>query len=97
MDIEKAREITRRCVESSMSVVMGGPYVDLPADCTLEEMLEANRLVSENRETPGEDGATNVAMTVDPRGIALHYAFEHYEKDPREVLRALGFELKDEE
>ena len=95
MNFERAKEITGQCVRSSMSVVLGPEYQPLP-DCTLAEMLEANALVAANRTTNHGNGHSTSLMTVDPRGIALHYAFEHYNRDPMEMLEALGFTLVDE-
>ncbi len=87
MEIQRAFEITGQCVRNRMAFIMGDDYVPLP-DCSLAEMLEANELVSKDNEGKG-----SFHMVVDPRGIAASYAFEHYGRDPHELLEAVGFQL----
>ncbi len=101
MDLGLAKEITAQCVANCMVYVLGGEFKPLP-DCSLGEMLEANRLVTENnakeREsaTPGPDGVTSysIQVAVDPRLLALSYAFERYGRNPIDMLGALGIEAK---
>ncbi|XXX79267.1 hypothetical protein WMF30_10880 [Sorangium sp. So ce134] len=104
MDLERAKEITAQCLRNRMQFILGsedGTYVPLP-DCSLEEMLVANRLVAEHDEAmskvavPDADGKTRrtMHMTVDPRGIAASYAFEKYRKDPHAYLEAIGLRLR---
>lgn len=101
MDLERAKEITAQCVANCMVYVLGGEFKPLP-DCSLEEMLEANRVVAENntRErdgaTPGPDGVTrySIQVAVDPRLLALSYAFERYGRNPIDMLGALGIDAK---
>lgn len=97
MDLERAKQITSACVKSkysAMGIYMDGQpeeYVPLP-DCTLEEMLIANRLVSESQ--ANATGARTIQMTVDPRGIAALYTREKYDHDLDDILEAMGWELR---
>lgn len=104
MDLERAKEITRQCLRNRTQFILGsedGSYVPLP-DCSLEEMLVANRLVQESNAKasseakPGPDGKTSykIQMVVDPRGIAASYAFEQYGKNPHDYLEAIGLRLR---
>ena len=86
MNLVEARNITVACVESSFTKTTGDDYVDLP-ECSLEDMLAANRIVK------SEKWANEVPLTVDPRGLALLYAFEQYGKNPTDLLEALGIDL----
>ncbi len=94
MDIERAKEITSACVHTITARMLHGKVVPLPK-CSLEEMLLANRLVNEMPEKRVDNGNGSITTTVrvrcDPRIVALHYAFEHYESDPCVMLEALGF------
>jgi len=102
MDLDRAKAITAQCLRNRVQFVLGSEdgYVPLP-ECTLEEMLLANRLVGEASEKarceakPDADGVTRyqVSMTVDPRGIAASYAFEQYGRDPHAFLEAVGLRL----
>lgn len=99
MTIERAREITTAVFVHCVHHLVARPGEAQPPlpDCSLEEMLVANRLVSEAgpTETKNEDGSTSrhIQMTVDPRGIAAHYALAHW-RGVGGLLDALGFELK---
>jgi hypothetical protein len=90
MDFERAKAITERCVESGASVILGQTYVDLP-DCPLSDMLEATALIGASGPIENGDGTKTLLTTVDPRLLALHYAFEQYGKSPYALLEALGF------
>lgn len=92
MNIERAKEITAGCVSTAMRELFGGPWVPLPA-VELWELLEANRLV---QAMPHErvDGKTIMHTFVDPRLIALLYAFEHYGKSFDQMAEALGLRLE---
>lgn len=46
MDLERAKEITAACVDAVARRLIGGEDVPLP-NCSLEEMLVANRMVRE--------------------------------------------------
>lgn len=92
MDIERAKEITYGCVRTAFARTVGDERVPLP-DCSLEEMLIANRLVQELGSEPNGDGTSRMRMTVDPRGIALDYAFEQFGSDPVNMLEQLGFSV----
>lgn len=98
MDLERAKRITAQCVRACIWRVTGGEPQALPSDCSLEEMLIANRMVSEAppEERVNEDGSTSYVtyMRVDPRGIALEYAFAAFGSDPRELIEALGYQCK---
>lgn len=95
MDLQRAKEITAKCLETSVSLLMNDRYQPLP-DYTLEEMLEANRLVAEMGPEDAGDGTSRSYMHVDPRGIALHYAFKHFGLHPVQMLDALGFSFDEE-
>lgn len=95
MTIERALEITGACVRVATSLLIDGERVALP-DCSLEEMLAANRMVEAHKEEPvTKDGVTTTAlhMHVGPRAVAAFYALQQYNNDPRELLGALGFNL----
>lgn len=100
MDLKRAQQVTAQCVRSCMVHVLGGELVPLP-DCSLEEMLQANRLVQENNKAssesakPGADGkhSYSIDMVVDPRMLAAVYAFERYGRSPVELLGALGIQV----
>lgn len=100
MDLERAKQITSACViskYSAMGIYMDGQpeeYVPLP-DCSLEEMLIANRLVSESQSN--REGERTIQMVVDPRGIAALYTREKYNHDLDDVLEAMGWELRGED
>ncbi|WP_438029122.1 hypothetical protein [Sorangium sp. So ce233] len=104
MDLERAKEITAQCLRNRMQFILGsenGSYVPLP-DCSLEEMLVANRLVEEanakasSEAKPDANGKMSyqVHMVVDPRGIAASYAFERFGKNPHDYLEAIGLRLR---
>jgi len=90
MDIELAKEITAKCVETSLSLTLHDRYQPLP-DIELADLVEANRLVAEMEPERQADGSRNHYIHVDPRGIALHYAFKHFGLSPNQMLEALGF------
>lgn len=97
MSIERAKAITAQCLRNCMSTMgVDDDKAPLP-DCSLEEMLIANRLVAGHEEpwTTNPDGSTSrtVFMTVDPRGIAAAYALANFGGDPRDLLDALGFRV----
>ena len=95
MTIERALEITGACVRVATSLLIDGERVALP-DCSLEEMLAANRMVEAHKEEPvTKDGKTTTTlhMHVAPRAVAAFYALQQYNNDPRELLGALGFNL----
>ncbi len=99
MTIEKAREITAAVFAHCVHNLMARPGEAQPPlpDCSLEEMLVANRLVEEAgaQETRNEDGSVtrHIQMRVDPRGVAAHYALAKW-RGVGGLLDALGFELK---
>lgn len=95
MGMARAKEITSQCVNACMYRTVGiGDPCDLP-DCTLEEMLEANRLMRGYSE-PSATGGRNIYLCVDPRGLGLNYAYEHYGKNLSWLLEALGYELTED-
>lgn len=92
MTLEEATAINAQLVRNRFAILMGEEYVPLP-DCSLEEMLQATRMVREAGPERQEDGKTRRYATVDPRGIAASYAFEKYGRNPGNLLEALGFEF----
>lgn len=99
MSMDRARQLTAACVNSAMSLIgfqttpSGNiEYVKLPEGVPLAELVAANRLVSENQ-TEVIEGKRLVSMVVDDRQIAAMYAFEHYECNPQQLLKAIGFRL----
>jgi hypothetical protein len=90
MDAHRARELTGGCVVSVLSTIFGPKYVPLP-EVQLHELLEANRIVEAMSPTENGDGTKTLHQVVDPRCVALHYAFEHYGRSPKAMLEALGF------
>lgn len=95
MTIERALEITGACVRVATSLLIDDERGALP-DCSLEEMLAANRMVESHKEEPvTKDGKTTTTlhMHVAPRAVAAFYALQQYNNDPRELLGALGFNL----
>lgn len=89
MTLYEAQKITDQIVKSRISCLMGG-YLPLPKNVLLEDMLIANRMVAEDRE---KNPSSVKQITVDPRGIALNYAFEAYGQDAGELLAALGIRI----
>ncbi len=95
MTLERALEITGACVRVATALLIDGERIPLP-DCSLEEMLVANRMVEAHKEEPvTKDGVTTTAlhMHVAPRAVAAFYALQQYDNDPRALLGALGFNL----
>lgn len=70
---------------------MGMEYVPLPK-ASLAELLEANEIV-EAQPPERINGGVRLRTHCDPRIVALHYAFEHYERNPYVMLNQLGFEI----
>lgn len=102
MTADRARDLTKTCLRNAMARngLTDGDYVPLPADVSLEEVLAANRLVSDVADVgkiKNADGTTTVLMTVDPRGTAAAYAFEQYQRSPERLLNAVGYSLRPDE
>jgi hypothetical protein len=99
MPVERAREIVSACLRNAMGRMGLGEDSPLP-DCSLEEMLIANRILSgpagESEEKTNPDGSKSysIAMTVADRGIAAAFALENFGGDPRALLEALGFTMR---
>ncbi len=94
MSLEKAHEINAGCCKTVFALMMENKLVPLPKDYSLEEMLIASRLVAE---APGKDegnGMRSYTTHVDPRALALHYAYDHFGSSPLELLEALGFKVE---
>lgn len=98
MTIEEAKEINRQIVESSLSRQGFERYEGalLPKGCSLAELLEATRIMTNYQEVR-PDGSTSIYMHVNPRWIAAQYAFEHYSQNPYRLLEALGYEVPDDD
>ena len=91
MTNERAIELNGRVVETIVSEHVTGERRRLPAGVPLEELLVAARIVDSIEPTDNGDGTKTLHLKPHPRLIALHYAFDHYEQDPYDLLRALGF------
>lgn len=96
MELDEARKIVSACVDTRYSLMsMPGydEYRPLPK-VSLEEMLVANRLVSEAGSTPNPNGSgTILHMVVAPRGLAAMYTRERYQHNPEDCLEAMGWQL----
>lgn len=99
MSIERAREITKSCVAHvtyHMTAREGETQTPLP-DVSLEEMLEANRIVADSpaEEVQNQDGSTSrrIYIRCDPRIVAAHYALRAY-GTPERLLEALGYSVR---
>lgn len=64
---------------------------ELP-DCSLEEILIANRMVANAEPTINPDGSRSYMMSVAYRLLAAVYALANY-GSPEVLLAALGFEF----
>jgi hypothetical protein len=95
MDLNQAKEITAKCVETSLSLMMDGKYKPLP-DVELADLIEANRIIKDMEPEDDGEGRKRTYIHVDPRGIALHYAFKHFGLSPVEMLDALGFSFDED-
>jgi hypothetical protein len=96
MSFERACELADICYREVLWRSYGiGPEQHLPQGVSLEDLLVANRLVEEDNDRVTDDfkagraEALRARPTVEPRLVALAYAFEHYGSDPIELLRAL--------
>ena len=93
MSLEKAHEINAACCQTVLSRLVEGKLIPLPKQHTLEELVIASRLIAAD---PGEldaEGRRRMVSHVDPRALALHYAFDNYSQSPIELLEALGFSV----
>lgn len=97
MNLEEAKQIVAQCVRNRFALMTGeNPCPSLP-DCSLEEMLLANRMVREAGPKQNPDGSTNWQTTVEPRGLAASYTLQHYGANPFDALEAMGFLLSPED
>lgn len=96
MPPDRALDLCRQCVRNRMAIIMGEEYIPLP-EASLAELLEACRIVGELEPVPDERGGKRIPMTVDPRALAASYAFEHYGRDPYDLLEAVGFRVNQED
>ena len=93
MPFERALAITTQCLKHCAWHLFGeGEQPPLP-DCTLEEMLIANRVVWNTPSKRNPDGTTTLYCHVDPRSVAAEYALKEYE-GPVGLLESLGYRLK---
>ena len=97
MTIEEARKITGACGMLHFWYLGLSEQKTPPAlpDRTLEELCIANRMVREAGPTPIEGGGYQVHCHCDERLIAAMFARQHYRHDPKSVLQAMGWDLKD--
>lgn len=100
MSLDRAKELTAACVAHCswhMFAREGEEQPPLP-DCSLEEMLVANRMVvelpPERTENPDGSTTTNIRLRCDPRIIAAHYALKQYGGSPANLLQAVGYKFK---
>lgn len=96
MTLKEAKRIVSACLDTKYHLMglSDGEYPPLPK-VSLENMLAANRIVSEADHERTEDGkGTIMHMTIDPRGMAAMYAREMFRHDPADVLEAMGWQLK---
>lgn len=94
MEIERAKMLSAACFNSLMKLrgFDGCPY-GLPDGASLPELLEACRIMKGYSELNKNGGATHY-MTVDDRGVALLYAYEHFGRSPATMLEILGYEFE---
>ena len=87
MDLERAKEITWACVQTHL-FSMGVDDVVPPEPpglrkYSLEELLEANRLVcEENQRKSHQPVPHGIQVYCEPRLVAAIYVAEHYEASP---------------
>ena len=93
MPLKRALAITGQCVNRCAWHVFGGGEQPPLPDCTLEEMLIANRIVQNTPSKRNPDGTSTLYCHVDPRGVAAEYALKAYE-GPAGLLESLGYRLK---
>jgi hypothetical protein len=96
MTLDRALEINSLVFNQAVDIHVEGHIGKLPDDLTLEQLAVATRIVSENRRTENPDGTFNTTCTVDPRMIALMYAFQHFGMNAVEMLAALGIKFDEE-
>lgn len=81
MTIERAKEIVGRMLDVRYAAMgIPGRTFPEPLDCSLAEMVEANRIVAEFRE-PTENGYRTLGMHCADRLIAAIYTLWHYDPD----------------
>jgi hypothetical protein len=93
MTMEQVRTINAACCQTLFTKLTRNELIPLPTQWTLEQMLTASRLMSNDKGELTANGQRTVTMHVDPRGLVLHYAFDHFGSSPVEMLRALGFDI----
>lgn len=96
MTMERAHEINAACCQTAFARLVDNKLIPLPTEYTLEEMLVASRLVETSPGQKNDNGTTTHTMHVDPRGLALHYAYDHFGKSPLGLLGALNFHIDEE-
>ena len=96
MTMERAEAINADCCQTVLSRMVTGKHVPLPTDYTLEEMLTASKMIADSPGKLNAEGKRTFTTYCDPRILALHYAFDHYDSSPLELLEALGFNLDQE-
>ncbi len=100
MPLARAQEITAACVAHCVWPLCAREDEVQPSlpDCSLEEMLIANRVVQEaprkERDNGDGTGSYSVPLTCDPRIIAACYALAQYGGSPAALLQAVGYRFK---
>lgn len=95
MSLDRAKTLVEQCVQVVTWPDHGrGEKPTLP-DCTLEEMLTANRMVEEMAAVAttvdGNRTTWTLLMHVHPQLLAAFYALEQFDGDPYALLHVLGY------